>query len=102
MLIGLGLGFLVGAIYLVARVVHGLVGPDCAGLGLSPQECDLERQALSELARWQGLAAAALALLAAGIFLFVRSRRSSPSARGNEGLSERSCRPADQRGRGTS
>jgi hypothetical protein len=71
MLVGLGAGTLMGAIYLSARAIHGsrLQCPE-----LSAEECAFEQATAAELARWQGLVAVALALVSVALFLLLRAR----------------------------
>jgi hypothetical protein len=71
---GGALGMLLGAMFLAVMAIRGF-SFECGEL--TPNECALELGAVRDLARWQGMTSAALALLAGGVLLYVRAKRRS-------------------------
>ena len=78
-LVGLGGGLLLGSVYLLVSALRAS-RLDCAGLPMD--ECELEQQMAVEIGRYQSLFAAALALFAVAIFLWLRAKAREPKAPG--------------------
>jgi hypothetical protein len=79
--IGLGLGMLLGSIYLSIHVALRNDEVDCDAMNLLGDACILEQHALEQLRRWQGMAAVALGLIATGTFLFLSARQRAAKRR---------------------
>lgn len=73
--VGLGLvaAFAIAAVVLLVLAVVRL-NVDCTGMGA--EECNFEKALASGIARLQTFAALGMAILAGGMFLFVRRSRS--------------------------
>lgn len=76
-LAGFALACVVGGLYLLGVCAWGLFHPlDCAGL--PARECALQEDALRQLARYQGMAGGALALLGLALGSLLRPRPGQP------------------------